>query len=140
MFPLGFLCGTRTKAGRKEADDEGDEEDAAPAGPRSENARFVPEEAGERRLPFRRHGEGVCRSDPEAPREVRGEKDETDEAAGRSERAALMASPDGFRGFLCQLAPLFGDVNAVEKGRVPRRIGRRVARQSTGRLLGKLFR
>lgn len=51
-----------------------------------------------------------------------------------------MASLDGFRGFLYQLAPLFGDVNAVEKGRVPRRIGRRIARKSTGRPLGKLVR
>lgn len=51
-----------------------------------------------------------------------------------------MASLNGFRAFLYQLAPLFGGVNAVERGRVPRRIGRRIARKSTGRLLGKLLR
>jgi hypothetical protein len=46
----------------------------------------------------------------------------------------------GLRGFLYWLARLLGDVNAVEKGKVPRRVGRRIAGKFTGRLLGKLFR
>lgn len=40
------------------------------------------------------------------------------------------------RGFLYALARLLGDVNAVRRGRVGRRIGRRV----TGRGLGRIFR
>ncbi len=42
----------------------------------------------------------------------------------------------GFRSFLYWLARLLGDVNAVKKGRV----GRRVARRATGRATGGLFR
>jgi hypothetical protein len=45
-----------------------------------------------------------------------------------------------FRGFLHWRARLLGDVNAVEKGEVPRRGGPRVDGRSSGRLLGKLFR
>ena len=43
------------------------------------------------------------------------------------------------RGFLYWLAKLLGDVNAVKKGKVGRRIGRRVAGKATGRGLWKLF-
>ena len=45
----------------------------------------------------------------------------------------------GFRGFLYWLGKLLGDINAVQKGRVGRRIGRRAAGKLTGRGLGKLF-
>jgi len=41
-----------------------------------------------------------------------------------------------FRGFLYWLARLLGDVNAVKRGRV----GRRMARRATGRATGRLFR
>jgi len=43
------------------------------------------------------------------------------------------------RGFLYTLARLLGDVNAVNKGKVGRRIARRAAGKVTGRSLGKLF-
>ncbi|SDJ19604.1 hypothetical protein [Natribacillus halophilus] len=43
------------------------------------------------------------------------------------------------RGFLYQLARILGDVNAVNKGKVGKRIGRRVAGKATGRGLRKLF-
>jgi hypothetical protein len=49
-------------------------------------------------------------------------------------------SLNAFRGFLYKLARLLGDVNAIEKGRIPRRIVRRMAGKVTGRFLGKLFR
>lgn len=45
----------------------------------------------------------------------------------------------GFRSFLYTLARLLGDVNAVSKGRVGRRLGRRAAGKITGRGLRKLF-
>jgi len=45
----------------------------------------------------------------------------------------------GFRGFLYILARILGDVNAVKKGKVGRRVGRRAAGKVTGRGLGKLF-
>ena len=45
----------------------------------------------------------------------------------------------GFRGFLYTLARLMGDVNAVKKGKVGRRIARRASGKATGRALGKLF-
>ncbi|MBI4299254.1 MAG: hypothetical protein HY666_05800 [Chloroflexi bacterium] len=45
----------------------------------------------------------------------------------------------GFRSFLYKLAKLLGDVNAVQKGKVGRRIGRRLAGKATGRGLRKLF-
>ena len=45
-----------------------------------------------------------------------------------------------FRGFLYGWAKLLGDVNAVQKGRVGRRLGRRVVGQLTGRVLERLFR
>ena len=44
-----------------------------------------------------------------------------------------------FRGFLYQLAKLLGDFNAVKKGKVGKRVGRRVAGKVTGRSLRKLF-
>jgi len=44
------------------------------------------------------------------------------------------------RSLLYALARLLGDVNAVQKGRVGRRVGRRIVGKGTGRLLGKLFR
>lgn len=44
------------------------------------------------------------------------------------------------RGILYWLARLLGDVNAVKRGRVGRRIGRRAAGRLTGRGLGSLFR
>ena len=43
------------------------------------------------------------------------------------------------RGFLYALARLLGDINAVKRGTVGKRIGRRVAGKLTGRGLGKLF-
>jgi hypothetical protein len=43
------------------------------------------------------------------------------------------------RGFLYLLAKLLGDINAVKKGKVKRRIGRRLAGKATGRLFNKLF-
>ena len=44
------------------------------------------------------------------------------------------------RRFLYLLARLLGDVNAIRRGTVGKRIARRVAGKATGRLLGKLFR
>lgn len=44
------------------------------------------------------------------------------------------------RGLLYQLGKLLGDVNAVKKGTVHKRIARRAAGKVTGRGLGKLFR
>jgi hypothetical protein len=44
------------------------------------------------------------------------------------------------RGFLYTLAKLLGDVNAVKKGTVGKRVMRRQAGKLTGRGLGKLFR
>lgn len=43
------------------------------------------------------------------------------------------------RRFLYWLAKLLGDINAVRRGRVGRRIARRAAGKATGRGLGKLF-
>ena len=43
------------------------------------------------------------------------------------------------RGFLYWLAKLLGDINAVRRGRVGRRIARRAAGKATSRGLGKLF-
>lgn len=45
----------------------------------------------------------------------------------------------GFRSTLYRLAKLMGDVNAVKRGRVGRRIARRGAGKVTGRALGRLF-
>lgn len=43
------------------------------------------------------------------------------------------------RGVLYGAAKLLGDVNAVRKGTIGKRIARRAAGKATGRLLGKLF-
>jgi hypothetical protein len=45
-----------------------------------------------------------------------------------------------YRGFLYKLARILGDVNAVQKGKVGRRVARRAVGKLTGRGLGKLFR
>jgi hypothetical protein len=42
------------------------------------------------------------------------------------------------RGLLYRLG--LGDVNAIEKGKVPQRVERRIAGRFMGRILGKLFR
>lgn len=44
------------------------------------------------------------------------------------------------RAILYAVARLLGDINAIAKGRIGRRILRRLAGQATGRLLGRLFR
>lgn len=43
------------------------------------------------------------------------------------------------RGLLYGLGKLLGDINAVKKGSVGKRIARRAAGKAAGRLLGKLF-
>jgi hypothetical protein len=43
------------------------------------------------------------------------------------------------RGFLYWLARVLGDVNAVKKGKVGRRLGRRIAGKITGRGLRGIF-
>lgn len=43
------------------------------------------------------------------------------------------------RGVMYSLAKLLGDVNAVKKGTVGKRLARRTAGKATGKLLGKLF-
>ena len=45
----------------------------------------------------------------------------------------------GFRSLLYALARLMGDVNAVKKGKVGRRLSRRAAGKATGRGLGRMF-
>lgn len=44
------------------------------------------------------------------------------------------------RSVLYRLARLLGDVNAVQHGRVAKRVERRVAGRWTARILGKIFR
>ncbi|GFP21262.1 hypothetical protein HKBW3S43_01123 [Candidatus Hakubella thermalkaliphila] len=44
------------------------------------------------------------------------------------------------RGFLYWLARLLGDVSAVKKGTVGKRVARRLAGRATGKMLRKLFR
>lgn len=46
----------------------------------------------------------------------------------------------GVRSLLYTVARLLGDVQAVRRGRVGRRIGRRLAGRATARWLGRLFR
>ena len=46
---------------------------------------------------------------------------------------------NALRSFLYALGRILGDINAVKRGRVGRRIGRRAAGKLTGRGLGKLF-
>ena len=45
----------------------------------------------------------------------------------------------GLRSALYTIARLMGDVNAVKKGKVGKRVARRAAGKVTGRSLGKLF-
>ena len=45
----------------------------------------------------------------------------------------------GLRSLLYFIARLMGDINAVQKGTVGRRVARRAAGKATGRALGKLF-
>ena len=45
----------------------------------------------------------------------------------------------GFRGFLYTLAKLMGDYNAVKKGKVCKRVGRRLGGKATGKAMRKLF-
>jgi hypothetical protein len=47
--------------------------------------------------------------------------------------------PVGLRSSLYKAARLMGDVNAVKKGKVGKRVARRAAGKATGRSLGKLF-
>ena len=44
------------------------------------------------------------------------------------------------RGWLYFIAKLLGDVQAVKKGRVKKRIARRIVGKAAGRGIGKLFR
>jgi len=44
------------------------------------------------------------------------------------------------RGLLYKTGRILGDINAVKKGKVGRRVARRAAGKVTGRALGKLFR
>ena len=44
------------------------------------------------------------------------------------------------RNLLYQLARILGDINAIRRGKVSQRIGRRIAGKATGRFLGRLFR
>jgi len=43
------------------------------------------------------------------------------------------------RGWLYKLAKLLGDVNAVKKGKVGKRIARRAAGKAAGKGFGKIF-
>jgi hypothetical protein len=45
-----------------------------------------------------------------------------------------------FRNILYKTAKYSGDINAVRKGKIARRIGIRIAGKATGRLLGRIFR
>lgn len=45
----------------------------------------------------------------------------------------------GLRSALYTIARIMGDVNAVKKGKVGKRVARRAAGKVTGRGLGKLF-
>ena len=45
----------------------------------------------------------------------------------------------GIRSALYTIARLMGDVNAVKKGKVGKRVARRAAGKVTGRGLGKIF-
>jgi len=45
----------------------------------------------------------------------------------------------GLRSLLYTLAKILGDVNAVKKGKVSKRVGRRLAGRLTGKVMRKLF-
>jgi len=64
-----------------------------------------------------------------------------DEASSRSSGTGVLAALGilGGRDALYKTGRLMGDVNAVAKGKVGRRIGRRLAGKMTGGLLRKLF-
>jgi hypothetical protein len=47
--------------------------------------------------------------------------------------------PKSGRGWLYFIAKIMGHINAVQKGRVGRRIGRSIAAKATGRALGRIF-
>ena len=55
--------------------------------------------------------------------------------ARRRRRSSINAT----RIILYTIAKLLGDLNAIQKGKVGRRIGRRIAGKGTGRFLGWLF-
>ncbi len=62
-------------------------------------------------------------------------------AAGRRARGGAQGARGvTLRSMLYALARLLGDVNAVQKGKVPQRVERRVTGKFMGRILGKLFR
>ena len=44
------------------------------------------------------------------------------------------------RSFLYTLAKILGDLNAIKRGKIGKRIARRVVGKATGRGIGKLFR
>jgi hypothetical protein len=44
------------------------------------------------------------------------------------------------RGVLYRLGRLLGDVNAIEKGKAPQRVERRIVGRAFGRIFGRLFR
>ena len=46
----------------------------------------------------------------------------------------------GLRNALYTIARIMGDVNAVKKGKVGKRVARRAVGKGTGKALGKLFR
>ena len=46
-------------------------------------------------------------------------------------------SISSFRSFLYSLAKLLGDVNAVKKGKIGRRVKNRISGRLTGKLLGR---
>mgnify|MGYP000922538777 CR=1 FL=1 len=50
-----------------------------------------------------------------------------------------MSNINKVRSFLYSLAKLLGDVNAVKKGKVGKRIGRRVVGKAAGKTIWKLF-
>jgi hypothetical protein len=57
----------------------------------------------------------------------------------QTETGLVVSSLNSFRSILYRLGRFFGDVNAVKRGRVGRRIGRRIAGKWTGRGLRRLF-
>jgi len=58
----------------------------------------------------------------------------------RETKGELSMSINRTRGSLYRLARILGDVQAVKKGRVGKRLGRRVVGRYTGRGIGRLFR
>lgn len=60
-------------------------------------------------------------------------------AAGEQKRESLIMSIGKTRSALYKTARILGDINAVKRGTVGKRVARRVAGRATGRGLGKLF-